>query len=96
MKSPVVPAVLALAALIAAPVSAADLAIGAPAPDFTQPSARDGAPIALKDLLSRDKAVVVIFIATKCPVSNAYNERMAAVARDYQGKGITVVGINAN
>ena len=63
------------------------------------------APFSLKDYQGKDvdlksfqgsKAVVLMFIATQCPVSNAYNERMAALAKDYQPKGVTIVGINAN
>jgi peroxiredoxin len=83
-----------LLAVAAAP--AADLKIGAPAPDFTLPSASDGRMVALKDLLSKNKAVAVIFVATKCPVSNAYNDRMAALGKEYAAKGIAVVGINSN
>jgi peroxiredoxin len=90
--------ILVLAAalgLAASAAPAADLAIGAPAPDFTLPSARDGAPLSLKEL-AKGKAVVVMFIATKCPVSNAYNDRMGAIAREYSSKGIQFVGINSN
>ncbi|MGA7992373.1 MAG: thioredoxin family protein [Thermoanaerobaculia bacterium] len=82
--------------LAAASVPAADLKIGAAAPDFTLPSAADGNVVALKALLARNKAVAVIFIATKCPISNAYNERMAALGKEYAAKGIAVVGINSN
>ena len=39
---------------------------------------------------------VVLFIATHCPVSNAYNERMKAVYNDYAPKGVKFVFINAN
>ncbi|NJD23095.1 MAG: thioredoxin family protein [Melioribacter sp.] len=42
------------------------------------------------------KAVVVMFIATQCPVSNSYNSRMAQLYQDYKGKGITFLGINSN
>src|SRR5450755_5021499 len=75
---------------------AADLKIGAPAPDFTLPNALDGKAVALKDLLAKNKAVAVIFVATKCPVSNAYNTRMAALGKEYAAKGISLVGINSN
>ena len=34
------------------------------------------------------KAVVVLFIATRCPVSNGFNERMAELANSYESKGI--------
>ncbi|MFI5119495.1 MAG: thioredoxin family protein [Thermoanaerobaculia bacterium] len=76
--------------------SAASLKIGAPAPDFTLPSASDGKAVALKNLLAKSKAVAVVFVATKCPVSNAYNTRMAALGKEYAAKGIPLVGINSN
>ncbi len=84
------------AVLVSAAAPAADLAIGAAAPDFTLPSASDGKPVALKELLSKNKGVAILFIATKCPVSNAYNERMASIAKEYTAKGIAFVGINSN
>ncbi len=76
--------------------TAADLKIGAPAPDFTLSAADGGKNVALKDLLATHKAVAVLFIATKCPVSNAYNDRMAALGKEYAAKGIALVGINSN
>ncbi len=42
------------------------------------------------------KAIVVMFIATQCPVSNAYNARMAKLHEDYLPKGIAFLGINSN
>jgi peroxiredoxin len=69
-------------------------AIGTVIDDFKLPDA-DGKEHSLKSLAG-SKGVVVIFIATKCPVSNAYNERMEQLAKDYQAKGINVVGINSN
>lgn len=42
------------------------------------------------------KAVVIMFIATQCPVSNAYNERMMQIYNDYKEKGIVFLGINSN
>ncbi|MGB2869815.1 MAG: thioredoxin family protein, partial [Bacteroidota bacterium] len=42
------------------------------------------------------KAIVLMFIATQCPVSNAYNERMAALEEDYRGKKVVFLGINSN
>jgi peroxiredoxin len=42
------------------------------------------------------KGVVIMFIATQCPVSNGYNDRMAKLYSDYKDKGIVFVGINSN
>jgi peroxiredoxin len=74
----------------------AQAAVSRAAPDFTLPSVDDGKAVALKALAATHKAVVVLFIATKCPFSNAYNERMEALAHDYAKRGVTVIGINAN
>jgi peroxiredoxin len=89
-------AFLAVSALCARPVSAAPLAAGAAALDFTLPSASDGKPVTLRELLAANKGVAILFIATKCPVSNAYNARMAELAATYSARGIAFVGINSN
>jgi peroxiredoxin len=39
---------------------------------------------------------LVLFVSTRCPVSNDYNQRMAEVARDYMARGFAVIGINPN
>jgi cytochrome oxidase Cu insertion factor (SCO1/SenC/PrrC family) len=39
---------------------------------------------------------VVSFIATQCPVSNAYNDRMKAIYSDYAPKGVKFVFLNSN
>jgi len=44
----------------------------------------------------KHKGIVVMFIATQCPISNAYNERMVKLYKDYVPKGIAVLGINSN
>ena len=41
-------------------------------------------------------AIVIIFIATECPVSNDYNTRMEAIYEEYMEKGIAFIGINSN
>ena len=40
--------------------------------------------------------LLVIFVSVQCPVSNAYNERMEALAQEWRARGFGVVGINAN
>lgn len=48
------------------------------------------------DQFLKNKYTVLMFIATQCPVSNDYNERMAKLHRDYASKEIAFVGINSN
>src|SRR4051812_14034803 len=67
----------------------APTAVGTMLDDFKLPDA-DGAEHSLKSLMGKNGAVV-IFIATKCPVSNAYNDRMEKLAQDYKAKGINVI-----
>ena len=42
------------------------------------------------------KAVVVIYVATRCPISNAYNQRMADLYKEFKSKGVAFIGINSN
>jgi peroxiredoxin len=90
--------IVAIAAIAGSGRNAADLpappAVGTMIDDFTLPDA-DGASHSLASLKGKN-GTVVIFIATKCPVSNAYNDRMQKVFEDYKAKGINVIGINAN
>jgi peroxiredoxin len=78
----------------ATPDAPAALAIGAVVADFKLPDA-DGKEHTLASLKG-SKGTVILFIATRCPVSNGYNERMAKLAADYKAKGVNVVGINSN
>src|SRR5215813_11291438 len=43
-----------------------------------------------------EKGTLLVFISTKCPYSNAYNERVKKIAEDYQARGGSFIGINAN
>ena len=70
-------------------------AIGSNAPDF-QLTSIDGKPFSLADASKSHKATVVMFIATKCPYSNAYNDRMKKMADEYAAKGVLFVGVNSN
>ena len=68
--------------------------IGERMPDFTL---RDpgGNPHSLSEFKGK-KAVVVIFIATRCPYSNAFNGVMGKLAREYTDRSVVFVGINSN
>ncbi|HKO34883.1 MAG TPA: thioredoxin family protein [Pyrinomonadaceae bacterium] len=88
-------------------VLAAVSSIGRPAADVPAPPAigtviddfkladSNGKEHSLKSLMGA-KGTVILFVATKCPVSNNYNERMEKLAQDYKAKGINVIGINSN
>jgi peroxiredoxin len=54
----------------------------------------NGVKHSLTDFKS-SKVIVLMFIATQCPVSNAYDDRMVALQKDYASKGVTFLGINA-
>jgi hypothetical protein len=41
-------------------------------------------------------ATVVVFTANHCPYALAWHDRIEAVGRDYAGRGVTLVQVNAN
>ncbi len=74
-------------------------AIGKRAPNFTLPNMnpREELPkeVTLYDIKDK-KAIVIMYIATRCPVSLDYDERMANLAKEYMPKGVMFIGINSN
>lgn len=90
-------ALIAVAAVVNARTAAeipAPPAIGATIADFTLTDAA-GAAHTLASLEGKN-GTVLIFVATQCPVSNAYNDRMEKLAQDFKARGVNVVGINSN
>jgi peroxiredoxin len=87
---------LLLTAILALPffVIAGSAEIDKPAPTFKLKGI-DDKEYNLESLKGK-KAVVLMFISTRCPYSNAYNERMVKLYDDYTAKGVLVLGINAN
>jgi peroxiredoxin len=81
-------------AAAAAETKASGPTIGAVIEEFKLPDA-DGREHTLSSLKGKNGAVL-IFISVQCPVSNAYNERMEKLAREYKAKGVNVIGINSN
>ena len=55
----------------------------------------DGNKHSLSDY-TESKAIVIMFIATKCPVSNDYNSRMEKIFNKYKDKEVSFLGINSN
>lgn len=85
---------LFLSGSLAAGATLPQLEIGAPAPVFTGKTV-GGEERSLEKYLDGN-LVVLMFIATECPVSNDYNERMAELAGTYAGQKVTFIGINSN
>jgi peroxiredoxin len=69
-------------------------AIGTSIEEFSLPDT-DGKNHSLSSLKGKNGSVF-IFISAQCPVSNAYNARMEALAQDFGKRGISVIGINSN
>ena len=72
----------------------AKIQVGEKMADFTLPDV-NGKAHSLYDFQGK-RAVAVIFMATRCPYSNAFNHVMADLARDYESRGVAFIGINAN
>jgi len=70
------------------------LAIGSKAPDFNLPCI-DGKNYTLNSFKDA-KVLVIAFICNHCPTSQAYEERLIQLTRDYADKGVKLVAINPN
>lgn len=78
---------------LAAVVWAQNSIVGTKPGDFTLRDLK-GAEVTSSALSGNVTAI--LFISTKCPVSNAYNERMSALYRDYASKGVKFIFVNSN
>ena len=70
------------------------LDLGTPAPDFSLPDT-EGRMVSLKDFADAP-ALLVVFMCNHCPYVKHIREGFAQFARDFQPRGLAVVGINAN
>jgi peroxiredoxin len=71
------------------------LPLGTPAPPFELRDPR-GALTSLDGLADDARAVVVAFICNHCPYVKHIRSTFAARAREWQARGVAVVGINSN
>lgn len=71
------------------------LKVGDQAPGWHGLAGVDGKDHAL-DEYRQAKAIVVVFTCNHCPVAVAYEDRLVALQRDYQDKGVQVIAINVN
>jgi len=70
------------------------LPLGTQAPDFSLPNV-DGSTVALEDLRGAP-ALLLIFMCNHCPYVKHVADGLADLAREYQGRGVAVVGISSN
>ncbi len=70
------------------------LPLGTPAPDFRLPDP-DGRTVSLDDF-RQAPALLVVFMCNHCPYVRHIRTGLAAFAREYQAKGLAIVGINGN
>jgi mono/diheme cytochrome c family protein len=85
---------LAWAVLPPGPAQVAPL--GTRVADFTLTRPLDGQPWSLSKETQNAKAVVILFLGTQCPVSNAYVPILAALHKTYAPQGVVFVGVNSN
>lgn len=69
-------------------------ALGTLAPDFRLPDTTG--KLVARDDFARAPGLLVMFICNHCPYVKHVREGLAAFAREYQKKGLAVVGINSN
>ncbi len=70
------------------------LPLGTKAPDFSLMNV-DGQMVSLGDF-AKSKALLVVFMCNHCPYVKHVAPGLAQLARDYQSRGVAVVGINSN
>lgn len=69
--------------------------LGTTAPDFTLPDTVSGKTLSLDELKS-DIGTVIMFICNHCPYVIHIENEIAAIANEYQKKGISFVAMSAN
>jgi len=83
---------VAIAAIAAQVSFAQDFKVGSPVADFSLRDL-DGRTVNYSAL--KGNVTVVVFIATQCPVSNAYDDRMNELYKAYSGR-VNFIFVNSN
>ncbi len=71
------------------------LELGATAPDFSLPEPATGKTVTLADFKGAP-GLLVIFMCNHCPYVKHIRHALAEFAREYQARGLKIVGINSN
>jgi peroxiredoxin len=73
------------------------VSVGDKAPTFSGlPAIHKGeqTSVSLQDL--KDDVVVLVFLANHCPAVGQYEDRLIEFTKDYEGKGVRVVGVSVS
>lgn len=71
------------------------LPLGTPAPDFSLQEPATGRSVARSEF-NGAPAFLVVFLSNHCPFVKHIADALAAFGREYQERGLAMVGINAN
>lgn len=71
------------------------LALETEAPDFTLPEPATGRTVTFSDFAAAP-ALLVMFLSNHCPFVKHVANELSAFAREYRGKGVAIVAVNAN
>lgn len=71
------------------------LPLGTAAPDFSLTNTVDGSTVSLADFAGK-KGLLVIFMCNHCPFVLHLRSELAKFAKEYQAKGLGIVGISSN
>lgn len=94
-RSLVFAALFSFFALVYGPAASADgIEIGQKIEDFKL-TGIDGKEHSFSSLMGKNGAVLV-WVSAQCPVVKAYDERIVAIAEQYEARGIRFIGINSN
>jgi peroxiredoxin len=70
------------------------LTLGTRAPEFTLPDTT-GRPVSSSDF-KETPALLVVFMCNHCPYVKHVREHLVELIKEYQARGVSVVGINSN
>ncbi len=73
------------------------VSVGDKAPDFSGlPAVYNGEDTSLSLVDVKEDLIVVVFLGNHCPVVQQYEDRLIEFTKDFDGKGVRVVGLSVN
>jgi len=87
--------VTGVVALLVSRGVAASFKVGDEAPIWSGIPGTDDKKHGLADYVEA-KAVVLVFTCNHCPVARAYEDRLVALQKDFEPKGVQIIAVNVN